>query len=53
MLDLAADHPDFDPGAELGFTAKEPNEDEQRKMRGQPPYDAEPDDDKGYPTMNF
>jgi hypothetical protein len=52
-MDVADDNPDFEPAHELGFEAKEPNEDEQRKMRGQPPYDAEPDDDKGYPTMNF
>jgi len=50
ILDLAAEHPEFDPSKELGFSAKEPNEDEQRKMKGQPPYDTEPDDEKGYPA---
>lgn len=53
VLDLASEHDDFDPGAELGFAPKNPTEDELRKMKGQPPYDAEPDDDKGYPTINW
>ena len=53
VLDLASEHDDFDPGAELGFAPKNPTEDELRKMKGQPPYDAEPDDEKGYPTINF
>jgi hypothetical protein len=53
VLDLASEHEDFDPGAELGFAPKNPTEDELRKMKGQPPYDAEPDDDKGYPTINW
>ena len=53
VLDLASEHEDFDPSAELGFAPKNPTEDELRKMKGQPPYDAEPDDDKGYPTINW
>ena len=53
ILDLASEHADFDPGAEIGFSPKEPNEDEARKLKGQPPYDPEPDDDKGYPLVTF
>lgn len=52
VMDLAADHPDFDPSKEPGFEPKEPNEDEIRKVRGQPPYDAEPEDEKGYPASS-
>lgn len=50
VMDLASEHPDFDPGRELGFEPREPNEDELRKVRGQPPYDPEPEDEKGYPA---
>ena len=53
VMDTVGEHDDFDPAAELGFAPKDPTEDEVRKMKGQPPYDAEPDDDKGYPPMNF
>lgn len=53
VLDLASEHDDFDPGAEIGFSPKEPNEDETRKLRGQPPFDPEPDDEKGYPLVTF
>ena len=52
-LDLAAENPDFDPSAEVGFAAKEPNEDERRKLKGEPPYDAEPEDDKGYTATSL
>ena len=53
ILDLAAEHPDFDPSAEMGFAAKEPNEDERRKLKGEPPYDAEPGDEKGYQATSL
>jgi hypothetical protein len=49
VLDLASEHDEFDPSKEVGFVPKEPNEDETRKLKGQPPYDPEPGDDKGYP----
>jgi hypothetical protein len=32
------------------FEPKEPNDCEQRKLKGQPPFDPEPGDEKGYPT---
>lgn len=46
-LDVAED-PDFDPTPKAPFAPAEPNEDEQRLARGQPLYDEEPDDAKGY-----
>ena len=46
-LDVAED-PDFDPTPKAPFAPAEPNEDEQRLARGQPPFDPEPDDAKGY-----
>jgi hypothetical protein len=49
VMDTVGEHESFDPSAEI----KEPNEDERRKMKGQPPYDTEPDDEKGYPEMTF
>jgi len=48
VLDMVNDHDDFDPAKEMGFEAKALNEDERRKAAGEPPYDAEPEDDKGY-----
>ena len=53
ILDLSNDNPDFDPAREMGFAPKEPTEDERRKIKGEPPYDAEPDDDKGYPATGL
>jgi hypothetical protein len=50
VFDLASEHDEFDPDAELGFGPQAPNADESRKLKGQPPYDPEPDDDKGYPV---
>jgi hypothetical protein len=52
VLDLATDHPDFDPNRELAFEPKEPNEAEKRLAKKQPPYDSEPDDEKGYPVTS-
>ncbi len=52
LLDLAAEHPDFDPMADVGGAPKEPNDSERRLTRGDPPYDPEPDDDQGYPPTN-
>ncbi len=48
VLDLVGEHPDFDPMKELGFSPKEPNEDERRRMEGRKEYDPEPGDEKGY-----
>jgi hypothetical protein len=52
VMDLASEHPGFDPSKEPGFQLKEPNEPELRKVRGQPPYDPEPGDEKGYPVAS-
>jgi hypothetical protein len=52
VLDLVNDDPDFDPMKDAGFAPKESTEDELRFAAGRPPYEAEPDDDKGYePTV--
>ena len=52
FIDLTSEHPDFDPNRELKFEAKEPNDAEKRLAKRQPPYDAEPDDEKGYPVAS-
>lgn len=52
VFDLASEHEEFDPGAEIGFTPAQPTEDETRKLEGKPPFDREPDDDKGYEPQN-
>lgn len=51
IFDLVGENADFEPTAEAGFAPKEPSDFEQRKLRGQPPYDAEPGDDRGYPAV--
>ena len=48
---MVTDDPDFDPAEQMDIKLTEMTEDEQRKAKGQPPYDPEPDDDKGYPTI--
>jgi len=48
ILDLATENPGFDPGKEMGFELVDPTVDEERLAAGQPPYDPEPEDDKGY-----
>ncbi len=53
ILDLASENTDFDPAREKGFELADPNEDEQRLAKGQPPFDREPDDDKGYAAASL
>jgi hypothetical protein len=48
VFDLVSEHDDFDPAAEAGFTLKAATEDERRLAGGKPPFDAEPEDEKGY-----
>jgi bacteriophage exclusion system BrxC/D-like protein len=48
VLGLVDEEQGFDPAAELGFTPEAVTEDERRKLAGEPPYDAEPSDEKGY-----
>lgn len=48
VLELVDENEAFDPAVELGFTPEAVTEDERRKLSGEPPYDAEPGDDKGY-----
>jgi hypothetical protein len=52
VLDMVDVHEDFDPAKEMGFKPVKPTEDERRLAAGEPPFDAEPDDEKGYePAM--
>jgi hypothetical protein len=48
IFDLCTEHPELDVAKQMGFSLAEPTEDERRVVAGQPPYDPEPDDDKGY-----
>ncbi len=50
VFDTVGENPQFDPAAMFKFEPKEPNDCEQRKLKGQPPFDPEPGDEKGYPT---
>jgi len=48
VFDLVDEQEGYDPTREFKFEAKEPNEFEKRKMKGEPPYDPEPDEEQGY-----
>jgi hypothetical protein len=48
VLDRVDEDPSYDPMSEHGFSPRELNESEQRLAAGDPPYDPEPEDDKGY-----
>jgi P-loop Domain of unknown function (DUF2791) len=52
VFDIVAQEPGFEPMTMFKFEPKEPNDYEQRKLKGQPPYDPEPGDDKGYPATS-
>jgi hypothetical protein len=52
VFDIVAENPNFDPLSMFKFEPKEPNDFEQRKLSGQPPFDPEPGDDKGYPATS-
>jgi hypothetical protein len=52
VFDIVAENPHFEPILMFKFEPKEPNDFEQRKLRGEPPYDPEPGDDKGYPITS-
>jgi hypothetical protein len=49
VMELADEHPDFDPVKDAGIEPKALSEAERRILAGQPPYDPEPGDDRGYP----
>jgi hypothetical protein len=53
VMDLSAEHDDFNPMAAEGFTPKEPNEDEKRLMDGRGPFDQEPEDNDEYEPVEF
>jgi hypothetical protein len=48
VFDLVAEFPEYDPGKEFKFEPQKLNEFEQRTLRGEPPYESEPEDEKGY-----
>ncbi|MDM8517580.1 DUF2791 family P-loop domain-containing protein [Desulfobacterales bacterium HSG16] len=48
VMDLAAEHEDFDPMAAEGFKPENTNEDEKRLMDGRASFDEEPEDNDGY-----
>lgn len=53
VLDLANDYDDYNPMQVEGFEPTELTEDEQRIREGKPPYDPEPEDEKGYTLVEF
>jgi hypothetical protein len=53
VFDMVIDDPTFVPAKQMDIKLTAMTEDEQRKANGQPPYDSEPDDDKGYPELSF
>jgi hypothetical protein len=53
VLDLAAEYADFDPMAAEGFALTNLTEDEQRLQAGHGSYDAEPEDEVGYTSVEF
>ena len=52
LLDNVNDEPDFDPAKALGFELRNPTVTEERIAKGQPPFDAEPGDEKGYTAVD-
>jgi len=48
VLDRLDEDPSYDPMSEHGFSPSDLNESEERLAAGKPPYEPEPDDDKGY-----
>lgn len=53
VLDLTSDNEDYDPMAEEGFNPQNLTEDENRVRAGQPSFDPEPEDEKGYALVEF
>ena len=53
ILDLAADHDDFDPMVAEGFESENLTEEEKLIQSGKPYFIAEPEDALGYPPIEF
>ncbi len=53
IFDLVVEQPQFDPATHLKIELRDLNEDERRRAAKLPPYDREPEDDKGYPELTF
>jgi hypothetical protein len=50
VFDLAQEYPEYDPDRQFKFEPTGTNEYEERKLKGEPAFDPEPGDDKGYPV---
>jgi hypothetical protein len=53
ILDICAEHPDFDPMVSYGFKPLPLNEVEARRLQGEAEYEPEPEDEQGYSVMEF
>ena len=53
VLDLTNDNDDYNPMEVEGFEPQNLTEDENRIRSGLPPFDAEPEDEKGYALVEF
>lgn len=53
VLDLVHQNEDYDPMTEEGFDPTNLSEDETRVRAGQPSFDPEPEDEKGYALVEF
>ena len=53
VLDLSNDNDDYDPMKVEGFEPGNLTEDEDRVRSGRPPFDPEPEDEKGYALVEF
>ena len=53
VLDLTNDNNDYDPMKVEGFEPANLTEDENRVRSGRPPFDPEPEDEKGYALVEF
>ena len=53
VLDLTNDNDDYDPMKVEGFEPGNLTEDEDRVRSGRPPFDPEPEDEKGYALVEF
>jgi hypothetical protein len=52
VFDLAQEYPEYEPDKQFKFEPTSTNEYEQRKLKGEPAFDPEPGDDKGYPVTS-
>ena len=53
ILDLVDENPDYDPVLAEGLSLEPGDENERRLLAGEPPYEEEPEDAKGYQLVEF